>query len=150
MIAKRYIDQRRLKIFKFPKKSNKQINKWLSRRMLRGSSLKYGFNISLRSLTLPLKKAAQRWPGRKFNALAKSLKIYKYSRHIINKRRGSVKFNKRWWVSRIKLHPVLNVAKLSYSVGNVLNCLCNITAVNVFNYLASKQMLGFRSHQEHL
>jgi len=36
--TKRYIYQRRLKIFKFKYRSIDQINKWLMRRMLRGSS----------------------------------------------------------------------------------------------------------------
>jgi hypothetical protein len=146
--AKQYVDQRRLKVFKFPKKKKKRINKWLSRRMLRVSSVKCGFNVK-RGVLNP-RKAKRRFTGWfirygkgsfRFNARRV------YSRLVTGTGGG---FNKRWWSTRVKPSSILNTPKLSHAVSNTLNICCNITAVNIFHYLAVKQMLGFRSHQEHL
>jgi len=128
-----YVDQRRLKIFKFPKPKFKQINKWLSRRMLRGNDRNNIF-----------------WRKR-----FRSTQTPKGSLHYSSQRRilqniKKVKYNTRWHTSRLKLSKGIDCQKLSYAISNTLNHRCNVIAVNVFGYLVTKQMLGFRSHQEHL
>lgn len=152
--AKQYVDQRRLKAFKFSKKKQKQINKWLSRRMLRVSSVKYGFNVkrvvvNLKGAKRCLIKGFTRYDQNRlrFNAFRFGNAYRVYSRLFMSVSNG---FNKRWWSTRIKSSSILNEPKLSHAVSNTLNIYCNITAVNIFYYLAVKQMLGFRSHQEHL
>jgi hypothetical protein len=104
-MAKNYISERRLKVFKFPLKKKKQINKWLSRRMLRGSKL--------------------------------------YTNKLLKR-------NSRWYVSRVRTNQQINCNKISHSISNILNQRFNLLAMNIFCYLAHKQMVGYRSHQEHL
>ncbi len=125
--AKGYVDERRLKIFKFPLKKNKHINKWLSRRMLRGSSVQF----------------------------SKVKNAHKYSTFYF-RNRGLLYANKlrwrnnRWHIGRVRSKQRINCSKISHWVGSVLNQRCSLSISNVFYYLAQKQMLGYRSHQEHL
>ncbi len=76
-------------------------------------------------------------------------RLKKKSRSDIQNK-NKIKFNVRWHTSRLKTPSIINSMKLSHFISNTLNQNCNVIAVNVFSYLAFKQMLGFRSHQEHL
>lgn len=151
-LAKFYIDQRRLKIFKFPQKKNKRINKWLTRRMLRGSNIVNGINFKRNYSIKQFINWTPRWICNKsifiknIKARFNSWNNYKFYLHQIK----GIKFNSRWWTRRLN-SPLSSINnKLSHSVSNTLNYNCNINLINIFNYLAIKQMIGFRSHQEHL
>jgi len=55
----------------------------------------------------------------------------------------------KWWNSRSKLHSLFSAHKLSHKISSIVGLKVMIVALNVFKFMAQKQLIGFRSHQEH-
>jgi len=52
-------------------------------------------------------------------------------------------------MSRAKVKSYFNSYKLSHVISSIIGQKIKIWGINVFVYLAKKQMIGFKSHQEH-
>lgn len=153
--VKGYTDERRQKNYRFPQKKYMQINKWLSRRMFRGAiSLKYKKKFRLNYLStkkqfnynsyiIKLFKK-RRWRKKQYK---KKFKIK--SKKIYRSRSKKLARNTYWWRSRLRYKNISQGQKLSHYLSSVLNKQITIKIANIFYYLAVKQMIKFRTHQEH-
>jgi hypothetical protein len=54
----------------------------------------------------------------------------------------------KWWFTRLNSRKI-NQNQLSYKFSNILNEKINIRLLNVFYYMANKQMFNYRTHQDH-
>ncbi len=165
--AKIYIDERRLKVYKFPYKKNSQINRWISRRMFRGSQSKkflrkfklnstLSTNISncgyyMNKVRIKIKKRKNKNKKTATKPKRKLKTKKKKSKPIIRKLFRSKKRakNMQWWRIRARFKNIGWEQKISHHLSTVLNEKITVKLVNVFYYLATKQMVKFRSHQEH-
>lgn len=193
--VKSYIDERRLKMYRFPRKRHVQINKWIYRRMFRGAiSQKYAKNYIVKSGKYSKVKSCsyyyrlnyikkKRWHKKRKNNFRKGRKfntklIRKRKLNFLRKERYKLKLKKRlelnpklklklklikrkkfrtrlrnyrinWWRKRLVYNNKHNNFKLSHYLSSVLNERINVRIANVFHYLANKQMIKYRSHQEH-
>jgi hypothetical protein len=162
--TKMYIDERRLKVFKFPHKKNSQINRWISRRMFRGShdkKFKTSFKLDpsvfsnkINNCSYYMNKVRIKNNKHKKYLIKSQKKNYKYIK-VKAKQQKKLSPNKKrikklqWWRTRSKFYNVTSNQKISHYLSSVLNEQITVKLVNIFYYLAMKQMIKFRSHQEH-
>lgn len=128
--SKNYIDQRRLKIYKMPQQKRFQINRWISRRMFRSSNF------------LPN-------PGN--NKLFKFFKNNNFNSYIYRARvLQNLKWGYKWWYKRVQYNRQINLYAISNKTNLIVNKNTSIKLYNIFTFLAYKQIISYKSHQEHL
>jgi len=144
--AKLYVHRRIEKIAKLTKRKNVRINKWLSRRMFRGSGKitwkrfkkKSAGSLRLKQVDSFLMNAVNNRQQVKYKTIKKLHRKYKHKTNRFNK----------WKFDRLKRRRFNNRA-FSSRLSNALRQKVQAKALNIFNYLVTKNMVTYKTHQRH-
>lgn len=131
--ARGYIKERRLKIHKLPDRKIILLNKWITRRMLRGSTFTR-FKNNLKFTNTNRKSQIPKKSG--FSLYCKPYKKFFF-------------WSNFRWLSKKKNKNKLCDLKISTKISMLLKRNIHIKTLNIFVYMVSKHLIGYRSHQEH-
>ena len=160
--AKTYVDQRKEKIAKIKRRYKpKRLNKWLTRRMLRGAAPLVWKTPTIQAV--PRIDRAVKLFQYQPEGVAKGSEQYLTVQGIFNKgymleesslfkihakHRRYRSRRHRWQYDPVKRRR-FNNKRFSALVGNMLGRNIKIKALNMFSYLLSKKVLNYKSHQNH-